>query len=248
MRRVSLLRLVSIGLVATLGLLIAASGCADNNSTLFIRGVMSQSGSDCVFEPDGESPLLGSGVMDVAVRSTYVMPLLVGNQLIARGDADKLRTETARVVIRGAVVEVTSADGSRTYASFSTNAGGFIDPASGENPGYGITFVNAISGELAGELRGSLALGESEELNVSVYVYGDTLGNDEVESSTLTYPLFACNGCLVDCSTGNLSSGSCKSYPEDGLEVGCFPGQDTLTPCQLVLTDPDPYCPSQPPP
>ena len=241
MRRVSLLRLVSTGFVASLGLLVASSGCADNNSTLFIKGVLLESGDNCVFEADGESALLLSGILDVSLRSTYVMPLLLGNQLIPRGDSDKLRTETARVVIRGAVVEVLSADGSETLASFSTNAGGFVDPASGENPGWGVTFVNAVSSDLAERLDGELAPLASRELNVSVYVYGDTLGGDEVESSTLTYPLFVCKGCLVDCSTGNVTTGMCDTYPEGGLEVGCFPGQDGLTPCQL-LTDPSQFC------
>lgn len=240
MRRASPLRLISTASVLAVATLLATASCADNDSTLFIKGAMFASGGECVFEAEGDAPLLPSGTMDVAYASTYVMPLLVGNQLIARGDADKLRTETARVVIRGAVVNVLSADGAVTRASFSTNAGGFVDPASGTDPGWGVSFVNAVSSDLARELRESLAPFETEELNISVYVYGDTLGGDEVESSTLTFPLYVCNGCLVDCSTAS-DFESCAQFPSDGLELSCFPGQDDLYPCQLV-PNADQYC------
>lgn len=240
MRRASPLRLVSTALLLAGTTLLATASCADNDSTLFIKGAMLSTGDDCVFEAEGDATLILSGVMDVAYASTYTLPLLVGNQLIARGDSDKLRTETARVVIRGAVVNVLSADGSATRASFSTNAGGFVDPAAGSDPGWGISFVNAVSTSLAAELRDSLEPYTSEELNISVYVYGDTLGGDEVESSTLTFPLYVCNGCLVDCSTAD-DFGDCTEFPPEGLDLSCFPGQDAPVPCQL-LSDPDQFC------
>lgn len=233
MRRAFTLRLITTASMLAGTTVLATASCADNDSTLFIKGTMLSSGGECVFEAEGDAPLLPSGVMDVAYASTYVMPLLVGNQLIARGDADKLRTETARIVIRGAVVNVLSADGTASRASFSTNAGGFVDPASGTDPGWGVSFVNAVPTSLVQELRDSLAPFASEELNVSVYVYGDTLGGDEVESSTLTFPLYVCNGCLVDCSTAS-DFDSCDEFPPDGLELNCFPGQDAPVPCQLV--------------
>lgn len=239
MRRVSPLRLISTACVLGAATLLATASCADNDSSLFIKGAMASTG-ECVFEAEGDAPLALMGIMDVAYASTYTLPLLVGNQLIARGDADKLRTETARVVIRGAVVNVLTADGTTTRASFSTNAGGFVDPASGSDPGWGTSFVNAISNELAEELRNDLPLFGSEEFNVSVYVYGDTLGGDEVESSTLTFPLFICNGCLVDCSFAD-AAGDCNDFPPEGLELSCFPGQDVPMPCQL-LTDANQYC------
>ena len=239
MRRASPLRLISTACVLGGATLLASAGCADNDSSLFIKGAMAPTG-ECIFEAEGDAALALTGIMDVAYASTYTLPLLVGNQLIARGDADKLRTETARVVIRGAVVNVLSADGTSTLSSFSTNAGGFVDPSSGTDPGWGVSFVNAVSNELATQLQSELALFESRELNISVYVYGDTLGGDEVESSTLTFPLFVCNGCLVDCSTAD-SVGRCDVFPPEGLELSCFPGQDSALPCQL-LTDPEAYC------
>ena len=125
MRRASPLRLISTACVLGGVTVLATASCADNDSSMFIKGAMAPTG-ECIFEPEGDAVLVLGGIMDVAYASTYTLPLLVGNQLIARGDADKLVTETARVVIRGAVVNVLSADGATTFRSFSTNAGGFV--------------------------------------------------------------------------------------------------------------------------
>jgi len=216
--------------------LVVSVGCADNDSSLYIIGVMSTaSSSSCELEPESDATLLGSGVIDVAMRRTYVMPVLIGNQLIARGDADKLRTETARIVIRGAVVTVLRAADNTTLENFTTNANGFVNPANGSNPGLGISFINAVPSRLGNDLAAEIPLGASVELNVAVSVFGDTLGGEEIESSTITFPLFACNGCLVDCSTANPVDGSCDYFPEDELETSCFPGQDGPTPCQEAI-------------
>ena len=92
-----------------------------------------------------------------------------------------------------------------------------------------MSFVNAISSDLARQLREELALFQSQELNISVYVYGDTLGGDEVESSTLTFPLFVCNGCLVDCSSAD-DNGSCDNFPPKASSSAAFLGR--MPPCR----------------
>ncbi len=234
MRSVSPLRLVSLGLVVGLAACLPLSGCADNDSSLFIKGVLvPEEGENegCRYTAEGDATLLLSGTLDLSISNTYKMPLLLGNQLIPRGDADKLRTETARIVIRGAVVTVLEAGADeRELFAFTTNASGFVDPASGSDPGWGLSIVHAIPSDLEAQL--GLGLGEAIELNVAVSVFGDTLGGDEVESSTITFPIFVCRGCLVDCSTAGFD-GSCRTVPEGGeLDVYCNPGQDAPTPCQ----------------
>ena len=241
MRSVHPLRVVSTAMVVAAGSTLAVSGCADNDSSLFIAGVLGEASNTCTFEPDGDAVTRGSGTIDVSLTQTYTMPLLLGNQLVARGDEDKLRTETSRIVIRGAVVTVLDVKTNATLANFSTNANGFVNPSSGTTPGYGVSFVTAVPSSLGQQLDSSLTLGQFKELNVAVSVYGDTLGGQEIESATLTYPLFACKGCLVDCSTASPIDGSCLSFPEDDLSVSCFIGQDTFAPCQFS-NDPDNIC------
>ncbi len=232
MRRVSPLRLTTLALILASVSLLSLQGCADNESSLFIAGVLAPpdpGAGSCVAEPDPDNALLAAGILDVAVTAIYRMPLLIGNQLVPRGNQDKLRTETGRIILRGAVVTVSTAAGAE-LGSFTTNATGFIDVSSGTDPGWGVSFVNAVPNSL--DL--GIPLNESRELSVAVSVFGDTLGGQEVESSTLTFPLFACNGCLVDCSTANPATMSCQSSPEGGLDVPCRPGQDQITPCQFA--------------
>ena len=223
MRRPTRLRLLTTGI--TLAMLAPAllSGCADNESSLFIAGVLVPS-NECVFDPSAGAALRFNGVLDLAFSDVYFAGLQIGNQLLPRGDPNKLRTETARILIRGAVVSVRTADGT-VLSEYTTNATGFADPARGENPGWGATVVALTP---SGLLDGSI-----EEINVAVSVFGDTLGGDEIESNTLTYPIFVCTGCLVDCSTALSGTGECSTTEQ--VEAVCLPGQDEATPCQYSI-------------
>jgi len=134
-------------------------------------------------------------------------------------------------------VTVLPAEGDKILDEYTTNATGFVDPATGSTPGWGVSFVNGISGDLAKSLIEQIPPGSSQEVNVAVSVFGDTLGGDEVESATMTFPVFVCNECLVDCSTANplgMGGPDCQSFPEGDFELGCFPGQDQPVPCQLA--------------
>lgn len=221
-------RLAQLTCALSLSLLAPALfGCADNDSSLFIRGVMVPS-QECSFEPSGSASLWTRGVLDVAFNDVYFAGLLIGNQLLPRGDPNKLRTETARILVRGAVVQVNTAAG-QNLAEYTTNATGFADPARGEAPGWGVSMVALTPSGLLS--RGDVADNDSwSELNIAVSVFGDTLGGDEIESNTFTFPLFVCDGCLLDCSTATTGTGVCP-VTED-LPTSCFPGQDQLTPCQ----------------
>lgn len=205
----------------------ALFGCADNDSSLFIRGVMVPS-SECAFEPSASSALWTRGVLDVSFSDVYFAGLLIGNQLLPRGDPNKLRTETARILVRGAVVSVNTATG-QTLAEYTTNATGFADPARGDTPGWGVSVVAITPAGLL--TRSGVANNESwSELNIAVSIFGDTLGGDEIESNTLTFPVFVCDGCLLDCSTVREGTDQCLITQD--VPNSCFPGQDEPTPCQ----------------
>jgi hypothetical protein len=222
-------RLAQLSFTLSLPLLGAVFvGCADNDSSLFIKGVMVPA-TDCSVEATGTAKLRGAGLLDLSFKDVYFAPLLIGNQLLPRGDPNKLRTETARILIRGAVVSVNTADG-QVLTEYTTNATGFADPARGENPGWGWSSVALTpSGFLS---RGNLAgNGNLSELNIAVSVFGDTLGGDEVESNTFTFPIFVCDGCLLDCSTAT-GTGDVCNLAED-VSNTCSPGQDEPTPCQF---------------
>lgn len=212
--------------------LMAASGCADNKSALFIRGVVVVTPPSCEAKADPTVATWGGGMMDVALTNQYWAALLVGNQLTERGSREQVRTETSRVTIRGAVVSVSDVSG-KSLTSYTTDATGFIDPASGTTPGYGIVWAKIIPA--------SLKLAANMTVTVKVHVFGETLGGRSIESTDLTYPISTCNGCLVSFPSNaydpaNPGAG-CTGDPGSAT-LPCFTGQDQPIDCRLCRQNP----------
>jgi hypothetical protein len=228
-----------------LGSLLVAAGpallpsCAENNSTLFVAGVMVPD-DDCSVTAEGDAKVHLFGTLDRAHRSAYFAALLVGNQLRARGDGDTLRTETNRVTLRGAVVTINSATGT-TLDEFTTNVAGFVHPSDGDSPGWGAVGVTLLPAAFVSNLPAG-----QTELNVLVSVFGDTLGNDEVESSTFSFPIQICSDCRVDCSMANdiVQGDPCPSGMSP-VTLACDAGQDnSFIPCAaLSAADAAAICP-----
>lgn len=231
----------AIGKIASLGalslaLLGAVSGCAENESSLFIVGVLSIDDSECVITPNPSGPFLFSGTLDLALRSSYTAPLLVGNQLTERSSRNQIRAETSRVRLEGAEVTLEDVRGNR-IARFSTLGSGFAHPASGTDPGYG--------GFLADLIPSGAPVSEGEVV-AAVKVFGTTLGGQKLESAELRFPIQVCTGCLVTypgdaldrnlpADQGYLCAESAATALGDNPEgiLGCFPGQDRPFSCIL---------------
>jgi len=195
MRRSTTKSLLSVGLL-TLGSLGLTTSCADNNSSMFIVGVISIDASTCVAKPDNTAVLLAEGVMDLAFTSSYTAWLLVGNQLTERASAEQLRTETSRVSLRGAEVTLTTLDG-RELGNYSTVGTGFSDASSGDVAAYSAMAVNVIPSALGT----SDAVRRARTVLAKIRVFGETLGNTAVTSSELHFPIRVCEGCLVNYPT-----------------------------------------------
>ncbi len=218
----------------SLALLGAVSGCADNESSLFIIGVLSIDDNECVVDPRPEGPFLFSGTLDLALRTSYSAPLLVGNQLTERGSRNQLRTETSRVRLEGAEVTLETANGA-TIAEFTTLGSGFAHPAADTDPGYG--------GFLADLVPPGAQVPEGQVVAI-VKVFGTTLGGQELESAELRFPIEVCTGCLIAYPAAafdsTLPAGAdylCATSPASALgedaegTLGCFPGQDRAVSC-----------------
>lgn len=207
--------------------------CADNTSMLFIRGVPVLDTESCGFTADGTSKLLLGGVVDRLFRNTYFTPVIVGNQLTKRGSRIKVDTETSRVTLRGAVVEVFKSNG-ESVREFTVDVAGFVDAAAGDDPSFGGAAFTALP-DVA-----SLADGT---YRVDFRVFGETLGGSDVESSTYTYPVDVCTGCLISYpldACNPLAGVSCASaYQCNGstegasIAVPCYLGQDYPVDCRL---------------
>lgn len=195
-------------------LLVAATGCVDNDSTLFIAQVQARTvDNECVVTNDPEGGFITRGALDPLLQTTYMAAMLVGNQLVRRGDADRLRTESARIQLYQADVEVYDFE-ANLLDSFSQPIAGFVDVGTGTDPGWGVTDVMLVSENAS---LAAAAAGGGEVVS-QVKIYGETLGGLEVETGFWTFPVVICPGCVTI-----VEPESC----EDDFVGGCFAGQDT---------------------
>jgi hypothetical protein len=204
---------------------ISAMGCAENESSLFVRQVQARVPPECAVNNDPQSLMMLRGTLDVALKGNgYLAPLLVGNQLVSRGSGDELRTESARVSLHGAVVRIDDSAGN-TIDEFTVDGTGFVDPGDDTGPGYGILAATLIPP----------GTGELGAVTVWVKVFGRTLGGKELESNELSFPMNVCNGCLISYpSEYNEAQGPgylCAVGTGATMELPCLVGQDAVVPC-----------------
>src|SRR5581483_4395898 len=144
--RHSMNRVIGFAL-ASAGVLVVASACVENKGSLFVQAVMAppiaQAGMACIYDPQPTSPIINSGIMDVAFTTTYAPVLLMANEMVQRGNATQLRIESSRVQIQGATVRLTDASGAQIKA-FTTLASGFVEASNGTQPGYGAVQIIAV--------------------------------------------------------------------------------------------------------
>ncbi|HKO53888.1 MAG TPA: hypothetical protein VJV79_39545 [Polyangiaceae bacterium] len=236
MRRLRNKSLLSAFLL-TLGSLALIPSCAENNSSVFVVGVMQLDPTTCTVTPDDTAVMLAGGILDVAFRTNYTAFLLVGNQLTERGSREQLRTETSRIALRGAEVLLTTLDG-KTLGNYSTVGTGFVNASAGGLPAYGAVSVDIIPSALGS----SPAVINAGTVLAKIRVFGDTLGNTAVTSSELAFPIRICNGCLVGYPTeaadptsagGAYQCTTAASTTQDDDTRPCIIGQDDGFPCTL---------------
>ncbi len=223
-------------------MLLGSAGCADSESMLFVRQAqarISSGATGCTVDSSPSSLFITEGTLDLAFRTEYVAALLVGNQLVARGNSSQLRTETSRVEMEGAVVRLE--DGRNTvWGPFTVPGAGFIDPATGSTPAYGLTETILVGSNfgnsLVAELRQTLAVRRYTSV---VKVVGKTLGGTPVESGEWRFPLTICYACLVtfppEASDPKLTRPNCDLPASTGTTVAapCALGQDDAVDCRV---------------
>lgn len=207
-------------LLLTTAMGVLGTSCVDNESSLFVRSCLFLPEDNCKVTFDPSAMVRLAGTLDPA-QADYSCPLLVGNQLVARGDSKQVRTETSRIEIHTAVVTIYDSIKSKTYTTFSVPATGFADPGTSSQPGFGGADVLLLDRVTAREHVGETVLS-------GVVLQGRTLGGTDVESAEWTFPITITgpdqlcnyNACLASTAT-----------PE-ALKLTCRPGVDSTTDCR----------------
>jgi hypothetical protein len=200
-------------------------GCTDYSTSVFIRQNQAPlTDSDCSVNNDPAAAALGSGSFYPNVQpnendGAYNAQLLVGNQLIPRGDTAQLKPESNRIQLYEAEVSLLDAGGGAVGSSFFQTITGFADPSSGTAPGYGVAFVTLIPpGAVTAD--GSVV--------ARVIVRGVTLGGEDVETAFWDYPIR-----VQTSATACTEPDTC----EDDHIVACDTGQDVAPDCRDVIAN-----------
>lgn len=231
------------GLLAVSALLTTAAigpGCAETESSLFIRQVVFTVGPDCVARPEPDGLAVGVGAIDIALRDEYLGWLLLGNQLVARGSQDLIRSESNRMALKSAEVRVEDVNGN-VMSEYTVPITGFLDQSEGTEPGFGVALVPLVDSRALANLQKTTPLGSSQKRLVSfIKVTGRTLGGSEVTSNEFQFVVLACKGCLVsfppEADDPNQDGPDCLAPVEGGgvvdTDAPCSIGQDRLVNCQ----------------
>jgi hypothetical protein len=218
------------------GILLASTlnqSCRDNDTSLYVEGVLARVPPSCETKADHSSPQFLRGHLDLLFRRSYTATLLIGNQMATRGDKEQLRSETMGIELRSAEVRVTGADPSDSIEEFSAPIGGFVGPNDSDAPGYGSAAVTLIPSTVTERLAPELAqTGGTRVLVAHVRVLGTTLGGIDVTSAELSFPIDVNYGGSIYYPSKAMDGGKCVNTAEAPAESFCSFGQDTGIDCR----------------
>jgi len=244
---------ISVVVAACIAAVAASTACVANYGSIVVVGVLAPPvlvatpGAACIYTPTLVGPFLPYGTVDIAFAEQYVPNILIGNQMVARGDPGQSRVETDNVTLQGAIIRITDASGAQ-LTSYTVLGSGFVPAATGGTMSLGTfstTLIDPATIDATRQALGS-AVGTSKRLISYMTVFGTTTGGQHIESGEFGFPVNACLGCLVsfpagsndpaqqpqpNCLGGATSGGSSVTTP-------CVMGQDQTIDCRLCQTNP----------
>jgi hypothetical protein len=198
-----------------------------------VEGVLAIAAPACEVVDDPGAAHLLRGALDVSFSNSYEAAVLVANQLTPRGKKSQLRVETQGVELRGAEVRLTE-DSGDLIDEYTVPTGGFVEPNSSEDPGFGSAMVTVIPSSVGRPLAEAvIRTGVSQIVIANIRVFGTTLGGVEVTSGEYSFPISLCAGCLISFPADALEAGVCVATEDVPDQTQCLPGQDVALDCRL---------------
>jgi hypothetical protein len=212
-----------------------AASCAENDSSIFVRGALVVSRTDCSYQVTTTPILTLAGSIDALYAGEYTNVLLVENQLVAQGNATTLRTETSGVQLYEAEVQVL--DPSQNYGAltkYSTPVSGYADPSmSGQDGATGCEVLMIDSATLATLAQNVVDKKVVQTVVSSVVIKGRTLGGEEVHTQEFLFPIQVFYGLTCEAAGGM----ACISSTATTVMNDCRLGLDESTPCQNIAAN-----------
>lgn len=206
---------------------LSAGGCVEARSSFYIEGVAAPSCDPVTVESD----FVFLGVLDVKYKCEYTAWLVLGNQLVRRGDDNKLQPETSRIQVTAIDVEILDAAGDRIVTdsgggAFTMPVDGLVDPSDDTEPGQGLSrgiLVDGGTGQFLAET------GYNGIIVARVTAHGVTLGGDAIQTPAWDFPIRVVSGDLCV----EPSDDTCDNADSAPTEQ-CFIAQDFDFDCRFT--------------
>lgn len=250
-----------VGALVFGGLLTSAAGCVDNTVSIYIRQVQAPliSGTTCSVTNDPTAMSIAEGTLDVALRDSYSLRPLIANQLLTRANMDQLRAETSTINVQGFVVELHegSPEGPLVGPAFSVYQNVVVNAALNVmTPSYNYAQIQVIPPQVGVQLRAAVCrldttgvtpdcpvlnvTSVNRRILVKMTAFGESLGQNNVESPPFYFPVTVCCGCLITFPAGSdmadttsASGPDCNNGMAPASSADCAVGQDYPVDCRL---------------
>ena len=132
--------------------------------------------------------------------------------MIAQGNQATPDSETARIEIQGAIVQVVDpAENNATIENNTVLTAGIIEPASGSVPSYAGVGRNIMDAAAIAHFTPALIGARAKIALVYVTFFGQTLGGQNLQSNQYQFPVDVCAGCLVTFPPADDERGYCTA-------------------------------------
>jgi hypothetical protein len=235
-------------LLAVGGTIFSATGCANDDSSLFIAGCLAVPRDTCTAVASVMPTFQLGGVIAGSLGGQYSCFAQVENQLVPTGSSMTLKTETGRVVLQSADINILDASGN-TYvrtsvapgkAQFSVPITGFVNVGDGTDPGLGVSEIPFLDSDTVKDLGVKAAKSGDQLVQVQVLLHGQTLGGLDIQTQKyFLYPVTVTAGSECIVPPGDPCVGG-----TDKPDTDCLIGQDEpkggvdcrlLDPCTFLI-------------
>jgi hypothetical protein len=197
------------------------AGCADNNQSIYIRGVIvaAKTEAGCTWDANAQA-FSPSGSLELAGgASRYNVVLSYALDLSARGNLKEGRAEPNRAYVRTA--EVTLRDeNQRTIAAYSVDVSqSLANPGDGTSSGVQVSVITPAVLPLVIK---AVPANKTLRVFADIRLFATTVGGYEISSALFQYPIDVSKGVFVS----GILEGRCQPDPAEKPINGCYPGQD----------------------